>query len=49
MAGWLKIHRFGILGKIRFGGIEASRRFVIARSLGPLAKAVSERDKHVVS
>ena len=49
LAGWLKVHRFGILGEIRFGGIEASRRFVIARSLGPLAKAVSERDKHVVS
>jgi len=49
LAGWLEVQRFGILGEIRFGGIEASWRFVIARSLGPLAKAVSERDKHVVS
>ena len=49
MAGWLKVHRFGILGEIRYGGIEASWRSVIARSLGPLANAVSERDKHVVS
>ena len=49
LAGWLGIHRLGISGEIRCGGIEASRRFVIARSLGPLANAGSERDKHVVS
>ena len=49
LAGLLGISGLGILSESPSPGNEDSRRFVVARSLGPLAKAVSERDKHVVS